>query len=53
MRSSRHSIQPAFDAITSIVDEIFAIEAADVDRATVVLAGFDSRPGIRRISALS
>jgi predicted nucleic acid-binding protein len=78
----RDAIQPAFDAITGIVDEIYAIEAADVDRAKIVLAGsrtlsardalhvaimerhgvdrilsfdagFDSRPGIRRISEIS
>ena len=35
----RDAIQPAFDAIVDIVDEIYAIEAADVDRAKTVLAG--------------
>lgn len=78
----RDAIQPAFDAIVGIVDEIYAIEAADVDRVKSVLAGsrtlsardalhvaimerhgvdrilsfdagFDSRPGIARISAIS
>jgi len=78
----RDAIQPAFDAIVGIVDEIYAIEAADVERAKTVLAGsrtlsardalhvaimerhgvdrilsfdggFDERPGIARISALS
>jgi predicted nucleic acid-binding protein len=78
----RDAIQPAFDAIVGIVDEIYAIEAADVDRAKSVLAGsrtlsardalhvaimerhgvdrilsfdagFDSRPGIARISVIS
>lgn len=78
----RDAIQPAFDAITGIVDEIYPIEAADVDRAKVVLAGsrslsardalhvaimerygierilsfdagFDARPGISRIGAIS
>jgi predicted nucleic acid-binding protein len=35
----RDAIQPAFDAIFGIVDEVSAIEAADVDRAKTVLAG--------------
>jgi predicted nucleic acid-binding protein len=36
---SRDAIQPAFDALTGIVDEIYAIEASDVERAKIVLAG--------------
>jgi predicted nucleic acid-binding protein len=76
------AVQPAFDAIWGIVDEVFPIEAADVQMAKTVLAGsrrlsardalhiaimerhgidrilsfdagFDTRPGILRISALS
>lgn len=35
----RDAIQPAFDALLGIVDEIYAIEASDVERAKVVLAG--------------
>jgi uncharacterized protein len=78
----RDAIQPTFDAIVGIVDEIYAVEAIDVDRAKIVLAGsrtlsardalhvaimerygvdrilsfdagFDTRPGIARISAIS
>jgi predicted nucleic acid-binding protein len=82
---SRRS-RPRFPALDDLpryfVDEIFAIEAADVDRAKIALAGsrtfsardalhvaimerhgvdrilsfdagFDPRPGIRRISAIS
>jgi uncharacterized protein len=78
----RDAIQAAFDAVLGIVDEIYAIEAADVDRAKTVLAGsrtlsardalhvaimerhgvdrilsfdtgFDSWPGIVRISAIT
>jgi hypothetical protein len=39
------AIQPAFDAIVGIVDEVFPIEAADVQQAKTVLAGS------RRLSA--
>jgi len=35
----RDAIQPAFDAIVQVVDEVFPIEAADVERAKSVLAG--------------
>ena len=77
----RDAVQPALDAIVDIVDEVYAIEAADVERAKTVLAGsrqlsardalhiaimerhgvelilsfdsgFDSRPGIMRLSAI-
>ena len=77
----RDAIQPAFDAIVGVVDEIFPIESRDVERAKTVLdgsrqlsardalhvaimerhgigrilsfdTGFDSRPGIRRISGI-
>jgi len=77
----RDAIQPALDAIVDIVDEVYAIEASDVERAKTVLAGsrqlsardalhiaimerhgaelilsfdsgFDSRPGIMRLSAI-
>lgn len=37
----RDAIQPAFDAITGIVDVIFPVEAADVERARVIVL---SRP---------
>ncbi len=41
----REAIQPAFDALLGVVDEVFAIAAADVERAkTIVL-------GNRRLSA--
>ncbi|RDI76133.1 PIN domain-containing protein [Gaiella occulta] len=33
------AIQPAFDALLGVVDEVFAIEQADVDQAKNVLLG--------------
>jgi uncharacterized protein len=76
------AVQPAFDAIVGVVDQVFSIEASDVERAKTVLAGsrllsardalhvaimerhgigsilsfvagFDSRPGITRIGAIT
>jgi hypothetical protein len=41
----KDAIQPAFDAIVGIVDEVFPIEAVDVEQAKTVLAGS------RRLSA--
>jgi predicted nucleic acid-binding protein len=35
----KDAIQPAFEAVKGIVDEIFAIEAADADRAREILLG--------------
>ena len=35
----RDAIQPAFDALLGVVDEVFAIEQADVERAKDILAG--------------
>ena len=35
----RDAIQPAFDAVLGVVDEVFAIEQADVERAKDLLAG--------------
>ncbi len=35
----RDAIQPAFDALTGVVDEIFPIEAADVVRAKEIVYG--------------
>jgi hypothetical protein len=35
----REAIQPAFDAILGVVDEVLPIEAADVEKAKTVLAG--------------
>ena len=35
----REAIQPAFDAIMGVVDEVLPIEVADVERAKTVLAG--------------
>jgi len=37
----RDAIQPAFDAITGIVDVVFPVDAADVERARVIVL---SRP---------
>jgi predicted nucleic acid-binding protein len=41
----KEAIQPAFDAVLGVVDEVFPVEAADVERAKTVLAGS------RRLSA--
>ncbi len=35
----RDAIQPAFDALTGVVDEIFPVEAADVERAKEIVYG--------------
>jgi predicted nucleic acid-binding protein len=35
----RDAIQPAFDAILGIVDDVFSIDALDVERAKLVLLG--------------
>jgi predicted nucleic acid-binding protein len=35
----RDAIQPAFDAILGVVDEVFAVTAADVDRAKAIVMG--------------
>ncbi len=35
----RDAIQPAFDALLGVADEVFAIEAADVERAKAVILG--------------
>ena len=35
----RDAIQPAFDALLGVVDEVYPIELGDVERATVVLDG--------------
>jgi predicted nucleic acid-binding protein len=35
----KDAIQPAFEAVKSVVDDIFAIEAADADRAREILLG--------------
>lgn len=35
----REAIQPAFDALLGVVDEIFPIELADVERAKTILYG--------------
>ncbi|HVY39580.1 MAG TPA: type II toxin-antitoxin system VapC family toxin [Polyangia bacterium] len=41
----RDAIQPAFDALSSAVDEVFSITLADAERAKIVLLGH------RRLSA--
>ena len=61
----KDGIQPAFDAIVGIVDEVFPIEAVDVQQAKTMLAGsrrlsardalhiaIMERPGIVRIGAI-
>jgi hypothetical protein len=35
----RDAIQPAFDAILGVVDEVFAITIADVERAKAIVMG--------------
>ena len=35
----RDAIQPAFDALLGVVDEVFAVELADVDRARRIVLG--------------
>jgi predicted nucleic acid-binding protein len=35
----RDAIQPAFDAVVGIVDEVFAITAADVESAKTIVLG--------------
>ena len=35
----RDAIQPAFDALLGVVDEVYPIEQRDVERATIVLDG--------------
>jgi hypothetical protein len=35
----RDAIQPAFDAILGVVDEVLSIEQADVERAKTILLG--------------
>ena len=37
----------AFDALTGVVDEIFPIEAADVERAKGIVYGTACRPATR------
>jgi uncharacterized protein len=41
----RHDIQPAFDALLNVVDEVFAIERSVVERAKQIVLGY------RRLSA--
>ncbi len=39
----RHeAIQPAFDALLGVVDEVFSVEGDDVRRAKDIVLGFDS-----------
>lgn len=39
----RHeAIQPAFDALLGVVDEVFSVEGDDVQRAKDIVLGFDS-----------
>ena len=35
----REAIQPAFDALLRIVDHVYPVEAADIDRAKTLLLG--------------
>lgn len=38
----RDAIQPAFDALLGVVDEVYAVEREDVERAKTVLDGLPS-----------
>ncbi len=39
----RHeAVQPAFDALLGVVDEVFSVEGDDVQRAKDIVLGFDS-----------
>lgn len=38
----RDAIQPAFDALLGVVDEVFPIELADVERAKTIVQGLRS-----------
>ncbi len=35
----RDAIQPAFDAVLGVVDEVFAVASADVERAKIIVLG--------------
>lgn len=35
----RDAIQPAFDALLNVVDHVYAVEAADIERAKTLLLG--------------
>jgi len=45
----RDAIQPAFDALLGVVDEVFAIEAADAERAKAIVL---ERPGLSARDAI-
>ena len=45
----RDAVQPAFDAILGVVDEIYGIAVADVERAKTIVLG---RPGLSARDAL-
>ena len=45
----RDAIQPAFDAVLGVVDEVFPVEREDVERAKVVL---DGQPSLSARDAL-
>lgn len=36
----RDAIQPAFDALTGVIDEVFPVEKRDLDRAKDIVLGF-------------
>lgn len=38
----REAVQPAFDALLGVVDELFPVEAIDVQQAKDIVLGFDS-----------
>lgn len=38
----REAVQPAFDALLGVVDEVFPVEVNDLQRAKDIVLGFDS-----------
>ncbi|MCI0433700.1 MAG: type II toxin-antitoxin system VapC family toxin [Gemmatimonadetes bacterium] len=45
----REAIQPAFDALLGVVDDVFAVERSEVERAKTLLHG---RPGLSARDAI-
>lgn len=39
--TSREAIQPAFDALLGVVDEVLRVEHSDVERARAIALGFE------------
>ncbi len=48
----REAIQPAFDALLGVVDDVFAIELADAERAKAIVYGHPGYPLATRFISL-